>query len=45
MARGKVVVLGAGAWGAALATLAAANGHKVALWARRQDLADRLNQD
>ena len=41
----NVAVLGAGAWGTALALLAAKNGHNVALWARRRDLADRLNQD
>ena len=36
-----VTVLGAGAWGTTLASLAAANGHNVRLWSRRhsQDLA------
>ncbi len=35
-------MLGAGAWGTALANLAAANGHRVALWCRRPELAERL---
>ncbi|MCC5637192.1 NAD(P)H-dependent glycerol-3-phosphate dehydrogenase [Nostoc sp. CHAB 5844] len=30
-----IAILGAGAWGTALANLAAANGHKVRLWSRR----------
>jgi glycerol-3-phosphate dehydrogenase (NAD(P)+) len=40
-----VGVLGAGAWGTALANLAAANGHRVALWCRRPELAGRLARD
>ncbi len=31
----SVAILGAGAWGASLANLAAANGHHVRLWSRR----------
>ena len=31
----SVVILGAGAWGAALANLAAGNGHRVRLWSRQ----------
>lgn len=31
----SVVILGAGAWGSALATLAKANDHKVHIWSRR----------
>jgi glycerol-3-phosphate dehydrogenase (NAD(P)+) len=31
----SVAILGAGAWGASLANLAAANGHNVRLWSRR----------
>ncbi|MBF2006632.1 MAG: NAD(P)H-dependent glycerol-3-phosphate dehydrogenase [Chlorogloeopsis fritschii C42_A2020_084] len=31
----SVVILGAGAWGSALATLASTNGHKVHVWSRR----------
>ncbi len=39
----KVAVLGAGAWGTALAQLLASKGSEVALWARRRDLCDALN--
>jgi glycerol-3-phosphate dehydrogenase (NAD(P)+) len=39
----KVAVLGAGAWGTALAKLLADKESDVALWARRADLADALN--
>lgn len=45
MAHPKVSVLGAGAWGTALAGLAAANGHPVRLWARRPEIADQLNRE
>jgi glycerol-3-phosphate dehydrogenase (NAD(P)+) len=40
----RVIVLGAGAWGSTLASLAAANGHYVHLWSRRyaQSLAVML---
>jgi glycerol-3-phosphate dehydrogenase (NAD(P)+) len=38
----KVSVLGAGAWGTALAVLAARRGHQVALWTRRVELAKGL---
>ncbi|MCX7595222.1 MAG: NAD(P)H-dependent glycerol-3-phosphate dehydrogenase [Fischerella sp.] len=31
----SVAILGAGAWGSALANLATANGHKVRIWSRR----------
>lgn len=33
----SVAVLGAGAWGTALASIAAANGHQVRVWSRRGD--------
>lgn len=33
----QVTVLGAGAWGTSLATLAKENGHQVRLWSRRMD--------
>ena len=39
----KVGVIGSGAWGTALAQVAARAGHSVVLWARQQDLADRIN--
>lgn len=38
----KIAVLGAGGWGTALAVLLARNGHEVALWARRCELAEAL---
>lgn len=38
-----ITILGAGAWGSTLATLAAANGHDVRLWSRRSgDLATMI---
>lgn len=39
-----ITILGAGAWGSTLASLAAANGHRVRLWSRRyaQSLAAML---
>jgi glycerol-3-phosphate dehydrogenase (NAD(P)+) len=39
----KVTVLGAGAWGTALAKVLAENGHEVSLWSRREDLANQIN--
>ncbi len=39
----KLAVLGAGAWGTALAIVLARNGHEVALWARREALAGQIN--
>ena len=40
----KCAVIGAGAWGTALANVLAANGHSVALWAREPDVVDTVNQ-
>ncbi|MDR2612301.1 MAG: NAD(P)-dependent glycerol-3-phosphate dehydrogenase [Deltaproteobacteria bacterium] len=40
---GAVAVVGAGAWGTALALHAARQGHRVTLWARRDEIADRIN--
>ena len=40
----KIAVLGAGAWGTALAIHLAKVGHNVQLWAHRQEQADELNQ-
>jgi glycerol-3-phosphate dehydrogenase (NAD(P)+) len=40
---GKVAVLGAGAWGTALAKLLAEKGNQVALWSRRRDLCEAVN--
>ncbi len=39
----KIAVIGAGAWGSALAHLAAANGRDVVLQARDQDIASEIN--
>jgi glycerol-3-phosphate dehydrogenase (NAD(P)+) len=38
----RVAVIGAGAWGTALAQLAARNGHAVVLWARRPEHAHAI---
>ena len=40
----KCAVVGAGAWGSALANVLAANGHRVALWARESDVVDAVNE-
>ncbi len=40
----KVAVIGAGSWGTALSQVAAVNGHSVVLWARRGEVARRLNE-
>lgn len=42
---GKVAVLGAGAWGTALAKVLAEKGVPVAMYARRADLVDEINRD
>ena len=39
----KTAVIGAGAWGSALANVLAANGHAVELWAREPDVVDSVN--
>ena len=39
----KSAVIGAGAWGSALANVLAANGHAVELWAREPDVVDSVN--
>ncbi len=39
----SVGVIGAGAWGTALAQVAARAGHDVTLWARQQQAADAIN--
>ncbi len=41
----SVGVIGAGAWGTALACLAARNAHSVRLWSRDPETADRLNRE
>lgn len=40
----SVAVLGGGAWGTALAQVAAAAGHKVTLWAREAEVVDGVNR-
>lgn len=40
----KVAVLGAGAFGSALANLFARNGHSVLVWAHEQDVCQAINQ-
>jgi glycerol-3-phosphate dehydrogenase (NAD(P)+) len=39
----RIAVLGAGAWGTALACHAACLGHEVALWAREPEVAEEIN--
>ncbi len=41
----KVAVLGAGAWGTALAKVLADKGNETALWAHRAELAEHINRD
>lgn len=38
----KISVLGAGAWGTALAQTYAASGHQVTLWVREEKLAQDM---
>ncbi len=40
----KISVIGAGAWGSALAQSLAFNGHNITLWARRPELANKINE-
>jgi len=39
----RCAVIGAGAWGTALADLLARNGHEVALWAREPEVVESVN--
>ena len=39
----RIGVIGGGAWGTALSTVARANGHDVVLWARETDVVDAIN--
>src|SRR5687768_13850870 len=40
----RCAVVGAGAWGTALADLLARNGHDVTLWAREADVVEGVNE-
>ena len=40
---GRVGVLGAGAWGTALAQMLASDGREVLIWARERELVDEIN--
>ncbi len=40
----KFGVIGGGAWGTALAAVAASNGEEVMLWVRERDVVDAINQ-
>ncbi len=42
--RGRIVVVGTGAWGTTLAVMLARHGHEVFLWARTPEEADRLRE-
>ena len=39
----RVVVVGAGSWGTALASVLAGNKHDVTLWAREPDVVEQIN--
>ncbi|MBN1836696.1 MAG: NAD(P)-binding domain-containing protein, partial [Spirochaetales bacterium] len=43
--RRKVGVLGAGAWGTALAKVLAERGHRVGLWALEPSVAQEINRN
>ena len=40
----NVAVIGAGSWGTALAQVLGGKGEQVTLWARRQEVADSINE-
>lgn len=40
----KISVIGGGAWGTALASMAARAGHEVQLWAREEDVVTSINE-
>jgi glycerol-3-phosphate dehydrogenase (NAD(P)+) len=41
---GKVAVFGAGSWGTAFSIVLADGGNEVAMWARREEVADAINE-
>ncbi len=40
--RYRIAIVGAGAWGSALACIAAENGHQVVLWGRRPEVVEEI---
>lgn len=42
--KNRIGIIGGGAWGTALAQVCARAGHEVRLWAREQEVCDRINQ-
>jgi glycerol-3-phosphate dehydrogenase (NAD(P)+) len=44
MQQKQIAVIGAGGWGTAIALVLAKKGHKIRLWARRQDFCEHLNK-
>ncbi len=40
----RIAVVGTGAWGSALACVAAENGHQVVLWGRRKEVVEEIRQ-
>ena len=42
---GRIGVLGGGAWGTALAQVAAAGGEETLLWAREPEVVESINGD
>ena len=45
MSKKNIGVIGAGAWGTAMAQALARNGHKVEVWAMEQDVVDSINNE
>ena len=41
----QIGIIGAGAWGMALATVAARNGHKVSIWDPAREIVDTVNRE
>jgi len=41
----RIVVIGAGSWGTALAIVAARAGHEVKLWSRNENVIDSINRE
>ena len=45
MSKKNIGVIGAGAWGTAMAQALARNGHKVEVWAMEQEVVDSINNE